>query len=1703
MEKTKKANSIRKLLTLMLAFVMVFTGMGIGSWGVDEAWAEGKTYVVSFDTSGATSDAMTLPIYNGKISFTEKDAKNWFTDQSTTTTYVATIENEDDITLQATMLIGVNCTTALRTNVKKITFKKQGYKLSDLTAYQVSAKELAAQGVVFDSENARTAGLSDNCRDYYFIGVYNSKTQLHYAIIVQQKKGNDVADKTALQATIDKVTGENAGNYYQADDRYNGKKTSTSGFWAEMEVKLRSAQAVALDDDVAQKEVNNANEDLESAIANLIPTSQINPTALYEAIHAPLCVSSAGGYVYTNKTLEDCTAVTAATYPPVFNAAQDYLDSLFDEAGEPTATNDSKNTESVNTYNARVQALTDAMAGLALQSEYDNYRTFYYNNREDALALLEEFAPEKLQEADYTPESWAAYLAAYETLKADMNFHDEGGTRADLALLFKFKITKGEYGSESTGDYAKFQAACRGLVSAKAVTVDFTYTDNAAAKTGPARAYHDAKLTLESGKTTVASVLEEVVSVSLGSNAQYLVNLNGSYYGSDAANIQLHDGDVVKVARVTKPKYQRESSTGLDSVMVSTFDADDEKLYCDSIADIHMSAPQTAAVGETVTFEASVTRTAGSKKGQALPAENILLYISAENNPDTCTRTYATTDQNGKATYVFREPGEYRVSMYNITDDVLTFTDVYNDTTYGSYYSLYAGDTMLITVGEATEDSGALLTKHRTANLAEAKEYFDSFHDYDFTAADYQKIQTQYQLLVDNQNTAADFKALMQSFDIDFANLQKLTTGKIDHAAIIAALRSDLECIPEDFAELNYTHEKIVQRIASAYAALNTYQQTLLSPAEVQKITALEDYAAAHPEYIKTRDIKVTMEQNITVSTSAGWTTSAPNQVNIYEVQADGTRSVKKNIWGTEGDAPTVSYDNAHPGYQIEVRRLCDITDDHYWMVWSVDGDTTWQLPQQMEAKSTTTDHLDDRMFTVCYTIPQDAADTVHLQLKMISKEAYENMLNAETAEELQAAKTAAVQSLKAAYDGYQNAGLLSIYEKWEAKIKAAKTSAEVAKARTDGLAALAAAAAAGSSDPNAPTDYPSGNPVGKVSIHIENTTYAGGDFYGDIVNGTFVLCENDTMMSCILKALKQSGYSWNGTIGSSKDVTDYSITYIGSIEKDGKSLGEFDGNSKSGWMGTLNDWFVNQSFAFFSVKNGQLADGDEIHVMFTMNLGEDIGGTWNNTNTKLAGLTVSGGTLSPAFSGSQTDYTLIISGDKANVTVTPEAANKNYQARIFLNRYNQDSARYKRTETISVKSGDILYVGVGESGWSTMNAGGVGTKYTIKVVSGSDASAVKNMLTALKDITYNNYRAEKGNVEAARAAYNALTAEAKKNVSAEEQKKLTDAEAQIKFYNEIDDAKTKLNALTSSSSSSQAREALAAYEKLSKEQREYITKADAERFNELAKKYNLNPISGVEEMPESEVATTGKVGSASTSSPTEVKMTGTTAVATVKAENQKEILKQAKENQSSEVVLVVADTDTKGAGKVELNLDKAFLQSLLKDTKAKLIIKTPFGQKTYDREAMQALIDSAAGSTIKAEINADNVDKIDDEAAKLEKAKELTASLALTARSAKTAKKNVKVTLKLDKASAASIAELQDLGYTVKYKFYRSTKKASKYAAKITKTSKTFTNTKGVKGKKYYYKARVMVYDQNGKLVTYSKLTQCKYAARTWTKAK
>ena len=108
------------------------------------------------------------------------------------------------------------------------------------------------------------------------------------------------------------------------------------------------------------------------------------------------------------------------------------------------------------------------------------------------------------------------------------------------------------------------------------------------------------------------------------------------------------------------------------------------------------------------------------------------------------------------------------------------------------------------------------------------------------------------------------------------------------------------------------------------------------------------------------------------------------------------------------------------------------------------------------------------------------------------------------------------------------------------------------------------------------------------------------------------------------------------------------------------------------------------------------------------------------------------------------------------------------------------------------------------------------------------------------------------------------------------------------------------------------------------------------------------------------------------------------------------------------------------------------------------------------------------------------------------ENAKAYVQDLGIKARSTKTSK-GVKVTIKAD------VQELLDNGYTVEYKFYRSTKSNKGFKAMVTKTTGTYTNTKGVKGTKYYYKAKLVVKNAAGEVVATTPLTQCLYATRTF----
>ena len=275
----------------------------------------------------------------------------------------------------------------------------------------------------------------------------------------------------------------------------------------------------------------------------------------------------------------------------------------------------------------------------------------------------------------------------------------------------------------------------------------------------------------------------------------------------------------------------------------------------------------------------------------------------------------------------------------------------------------------------------------------------------------------------------------------------------------------------------------------------------------------------------------------------------------------------------------------------------------------------------------------------------------------------------------------------------------------------------------------------------------------------------------------------------------------------------------------------------------------------------------------------------------------------------------------------------------------------------------------------------------------------------------------------------------------------------------------------------------------------------------EGSEKWNTPGGGVVEEVKD--VTTDTKTGT--TTAPTDVKVSektnadGTkTKVADVKvsADNQKEILKQAKEKKSNEIILVVSGKEVGDATKADVTLDKSFIDSIVKDTNAKLTIKTPFGDKTYTQDELKAMSEAATGSTVTVSIEK-AAEPTDDAAAKIEKAKSIVKDMKLVARSSKTAKKNIKAVLKSDAKVKASIQELKDLGFTVKYRFYRSTKKAAGYKAAVTKKTAVYTNTSGKKGTKYFYKVQVRAYDENGKLVAKTALKQCKYATRTWSKAK
>lgn len=1301
-----------------------------------------------------------------------------------------------------------------------------------------------------------------------------------YVQIPVSDEPEEPVTKTELEEAINSALPTSG--YYTENDRWNGKITSKSakGFWQDLKDIVDAADKVYKDENATQEQVNDALATLTAALpeatANLIPLEKVNATALYEALHADWRWYNNELQLGTGTPVsaDNCTALTWDAYEQAKVAGQALLDELYDTDGNPTDANTFNRNDAVNTAAAAADGHklvnTDAY-----NTAYENYQS----RKAEAEALIEQYDPAKLNESDYSAETWAAYVSAYNVLKADMEYRIVRGTTEDYAML---KAFNGYYAYNESGQWTHYPAhidalkdARKQLASTEDVTVSFTYINNFSALYEGFRGsctdlYVNTSLGLASGNATLGAAFDaaeitvdrhnDTTLPGLGTsnngdeNPVFALYVNGSHYGdyrwsakAKWNNVQLHERDVVRLVRIPLQMFNSEDSSGYDSSKVSILPASPGfGYYENSYAMIHATAPSAAVkVGDEAAFSATVTGAYAGSSGSK-SAENITLFISDPSETETLSqpthKTTATTDASGNLEYIFREPGYYTVAMFNVTPDDLTFQSIYREVTIGEYYSLYAGDYAIVHVTEAA-DMNALIAKYRSENLAAAKAYYESFHDYDFTTADYRTFTSAYSTLKSNQNSATTFKELMDSFDADYAALQAAGANALDHAAILASLRKNLSYLPDDLTTLTASDKDFVVELQTAYAALNAYQKSLLTANERATLEALAKINANELPTVATVNLKLSESGTFPHKTDNGnpyygW----PEIKWVISPRPDG--SVPNPTWAKETTSMPTS---ANAGQYVFIRYYLTTTDTQYWPVWSIDGGTTWNPAEQQ----TLADLKDNELvypgyYLISYQIPKNAEDgsTVTFSTKMVSKTDYQRMFETLDDEAITKLKNAAIAVVESAFNAckkskYDEAGIAKLeaaLKSGKDAINAATTESAIKAARDKAVAEIKAVPEAGKTIKTGETKYNSGTTVGTVTVSVENTTYSAAPFTGTIVSGEYELGENDSMMTVVLKALELGGYTWNDDIEDLTSDSYTKTTYIASIHKGSETLAEKDGSKGAGWMGTKNDWFVNQGFAAFTYKNGSLRSGDVIRVMFTTNLGEDIGGSWTNNETTLSSLTFSSGELTPAYAKATTDYLLVIPSEQVGTRINYSAANKNFQTRAYLNTYGSDNAYYANGDIMAVSSGDVIYVGVGDKSWPTMNKASnyTTTRYTITVVQNGNAADVQKLISNLPSpgkITL----ASASDVRTAKAQFDLLTDAQKTEISEALKKKLNDcytAITDMEAAKIVSDAIAALPATPTVDDIGTIRSAEEAYNKLTDDQKAYLTQREVNKLN-------------------------------------------------------------------------------------------------------------------------------------------------------------------------------------------------------------------------------------------------------------------------------
>lgn len=1364
-----------------------------------------------------------------------------------------------------------------------------------------------------------------------FICITDDDDELHYGyLLIEWEKATGKVDKSKLEAALKKVP---TTGYYKDDDRFNGKTVSEKGFWNEMQAVVKAAQDVYVDENAGTDEVDKATKSLDTtdkdsalskAIADLIPTSQVNPTGLYETLN-----------LYSEEDAKDYSLDSWTAFASKRDEAQKLLDSLFtkDAEGNVTATEENSSAKHPQAdVDALVEALKGAKAGLdtrvhsLLQAVTDN-----------ALAGISLYAGyyDTLSADDYTSDSWQAYVTARANA---LNTAKEHGT-------FTSTMGVSEVGIQADA-FNRLRSAYFSLVpKAKTITVRVSLTDELAAKKATSiskklnmRTY---TRTVNAG-TTVADVMTSTYKNEnvwrVNSMSKLMVYVNGTmcfscraggidYAGfNEYSKFLLHDGDEVTIVRVEMPGMVNISE---DIWPMALERVPDQMRYQTLTTDLpqdETNGAYKAVVGVPFTLTATskaampaymtddeAKPTAGAYVFRSMIVDDYKTVVNAEVLTDTKLKTGA----DGTLTMTVYQPGWQLINVYNLDSDDAAFVN-------GGAILIYA----------EVDESQADLTKIKNDLRAELKKTYEN-PDYPkecFTEADWQQIETLYQTGMDGIDKAADAASAYSAQLTAKSGIESLQSKAADtNAKNLADFRALMKRFPEDLTKLDASAVKLIDQLKSYYNAMTQYQRDELSVQETKRyneilaareglaeggaksytLTVAYDLSAVPEEDKAGLEAMIKWLQEHRVVDGTNGTTGGTRMAGLFTFNKVNTSQTKVNYEEvTTVDVGTDVYFCANPTYttyfQIRGARKDDkdgqpLTDasvktNFPYLVPGndyaiTDTGAAWRIEDHWVKGTNTTEvphfYVNDneyelRGITFSGLAEEDIADRsldtfdwsdygTDVKASRILRSfkyftmPYDNVVATVTwvpaggsADEITAAKDSALAAAKTALDGYgtEHPKYEQIYAAYEAgieKIKNAKTVEAVGEARRTVLKNMANAA----NDVNTGAeikgweyetgeywkkvnDVTNGNAftpgvqVGTVTVSVQNYTNDGSSAEGEnkaalehfyrpedqywLERKNYPLGENDTMMTVLLRALTEANCTWLGTGGNGDGTYDFDITYLSTITDGDYSLAEFTGGQQSGWMGTLNDWFTNEGFANFSVKNGKLADGDIISIKYTsVGLGEDVGGTWSNSDTTLKSLTFDGDgsprlatTFEPGKRGGTYTYTLVIDGDSSNLTVTPTAANKNFLVKTFLNEKvtsnTEGSSFYKRTESIPVVAGDTIYIGCGIKGWPTMNnqAGNTqsndGTWYVVRVISASGSyKVVEDQLKQLPQadtIDFTNYEKYEKQIAAAEAAYKQLQSEQQAKVNKAAVENLEKLLEKVQSYRKLKEFKATVKSL-------------------------------------------------------------------------------------------------------------------------------------------------------------------------------------------------------------------------------------------------------------------------------------------------------------------